>query len=143
MYELKTKPTKVTVASYIAAIEDDERRRDCKAIVSMMKRVTGATPKMWGPSIVGFGSYHYTYDSGHEGDMAAAGFSSRRGDITVYLSGFTDARTRSLLKDLGKHRTGKVCLYFKRLADVKMPVLEKLVADSYADVKRRYPKTAK
>ncbi|HJQ98252.1 MAG TPA: DUF1801 domain-containing protein [Candidatus Polarisedimenticolaceae bacterium] len=143
-YEAKTKPTKVSVASYLDAIEDPERRKDCKAIAAMMKRVTGSTGKMWGTAIVGFGSYHYKYASGHEGDSCLVGFANRKGDITLYLLGvLLDPKAKGLLKDLGKHKTGKGCLYVKRLADVKMPVLEELVARSVADTKKRYAQAAK
>jgi hypothetical protein len=144
VYEAKTKPTKVSPASYLDAIEDAGRRKDCKAIASMMKRVTGCAPKMWGTAIVGFDSYHYKYASGHEGDSCAVGFANRKGDITLYLlGGFEDPKTKALLKGLGKHKTGGGCLYIKRLADVEMPVLEQLVAGSIADTRKRYPKAGK
>jgi hypothetical protein len=107
MYEAKTKPTEASVSSYLAAIEEEERRRDCEALVSLMERVTGCAPKMWGTSIVGFDSYHYKYASGHEGDSCVVGFSSRKGDISVYLlAGYEDAETKRLLAELGKHKTG-------------------------------------
>lgn len=138
MADLKTKPTTVSVASHLNTIEPDQRRKDCKALTAMMKRVTGAAPRMWGPSIVGFGRYHYKYASGHEGDSCVVGFASRKGDISVYLVpglGGADA----LLGRLGRHTMGKACLYIKRLADVEMPVLEQLVERSVAETKRRYP----
>ena len=140
MYEAKTKPTDVSVASYIDAIEDDQRRKDCKALVTIMKRVTGKSPKMWGPSIVGFDQYHYVYATGHSGDAPVVGFSSRKGDISIYLlggDGYGDVR--KLLPSLGKHRMGKVCLYVKRLSDVDLSVLEAMVAASAAETRRRYP----
>lgn len=141
MYEAKTKPTGVSVASYLAAIEDEERRRDCAALAALLERLTGCPPRMWGTSIVGFDSYHYRYASGHEGDSCAVGFSSRKREITVYLlGGFEDAETRKLLARLGKHKTGKGCLYLRRLADIELPVLERLVARSLAETRRRYPK---
>ena len=144
MYEAKTKPTRVSVSSFLAAIRDDERRKDCKAIASMMKRVTGSAGKMWGTAIVGFGSYHYKYASGHEGDSCLVGFANRKGDITLYLLGvLVDPKAKAMLKDLGKHKTGKGCLYIKRLADVKMPVLEALVARSVAGTKKRYATAGK
>lgn len=140
MYEAKTKPTNVSVASYVAAIEDDERRKDCKALAAMMKRVTGSAGKMWGPSIVGFGSYHYKYASGHEGDTCMVGFSPRKGDISIYLlSGYESAETKALLAKLGKYKHGKACLYVRRLSDIELPVLEKLIVRSVAETKRRYP----
>ena len=142
MAELKTKPTGMSVKTYLDAIEDETRRRDCKAIVALMKRVTGCAPRMWGPSIVGFGSYHYEYASGHAGDMCLAGFSSRGREIVVYLMpGFEGAE--ALFTALGKHRRGKSCLYFKGLADIQVPVLEELVARSYAETRRRYPEVGR
>ena len=142
MAELKTKPTGVSVKSYLDALEDETRRKDCKAIVALMKRVTGCAPKMWGPSIVGFGSYHYEYASGHSGDMCLAGFSSRGREIVVYLM-VGDEGAEKLFSALGKHRRGKACLYFRRLADVRLPVLEKLVALSFAETRRRYPEVGR
>lgn len=127
--DLKTRPTNASVAAFLNAIEDPDRRRDCKAIAQLMKRVTGAKPKMWGPSIVGYGSYHYRYASGREGEWPLAGFSPRKNDLTLYImSGFRGQQ--ALLKKLGKHQTGKACLYLKRLADVDLDVLEELVRRS-------------
>ncbi|NUO83147.1 DUF1801 domain-containing protein [candidate division KSB1 bacterium] len=144
MYQAKTKPTKLSVASYIAAIADDTRRADCKKLAAMMKRLTGCAPKMWGTSIVGFDSYHYKYDSGHEGDSCVVGFSSRKGDLSIYLmGGYESAEAKALLAQLGKHKIGKACLYVKRLADIQLPVLEKLVTRSVAFVKQRYPSAKK
>lgn len=140
MSDAKTRPTGASVSSYLAAIEDEVRRRDCREIAALMKRVTGCAPRMWGPGIVGFGAYHYTYDSGREGDSCLVGFSSRKGDISVYLvPGFEAADTRALLSRLGRHRAGKGCLYIRRLSDVQLPVLEELVARSVAETRRRYP----
>lgn len=142
MAELKTKPTGVSVKAYIDALEDETRRKDCRAIAALMKRVTGCAPKMWGPSIVGFGSYHYEYASGHSGDMCLTGFSSRGREIVVYLmSGGEEAE--KLFSALGKHRRGKSCLYFKGLAGVDVTVLEKLVALCYAETRRRYPEVGR
>ena len=140
MPELKTKPTKVSAESHIDAIAKEEQRDDARTLVAVMRRVTRQKPKMWGPSIVGFGSYHYKYASGHEGDMALAGFAVRGNEIVVYIMGFEGREP--LLAKLGKHRTGKVCVYIKRLANVDLKVLETLVARSVADMKRRYPKQA-
>lgn len=142
MAELKTKPTGASVKAYIDAIEDETRRKDCRAIAALMKRVTGCSPKMWGPGIVGFGSYHYEYASGRSGDMCLAGFSSRGREIVVYLMA-ADERAEKLFAALGKHRRGKSCLYFRRLADVDLPVLEKLVALSFAETRRRYPEVGR
>jgi hypothetical protein len=142
MAEIKTKPTGASVKTYIDAIEDETRRKDCKAIAALMKRVTGCAPKMWGPSIVGFGSYHYEYASGHSGDMCLAGFSSRGRELVVYLM-VGDESAEKLFSALGKHRRGKSCLYFKGLADVQLPVLEQLVTLSFAETRRRYPEVGR
>lgn len=139
MYEAKTKPTSQNVAAYLNAIDDESRRRDCKKLSSLMKKVTGAAPTMWGTSIVGFGSFHYKYASGHEGDTCMVGFSSRKGDISVYLlGGYESGTARALLAQLGPHKIGKACLYLKHLDDIQLPVLEKLVAHSIAETKRRH-----
>lgn len=137
MADIKTKPTKASVDGYIAAIANETRRDDCQALVKLMSKVTGEPPKMWGPSIVGFGTYHYKYDSGWEADMCIAGFSSRQGNLCVYLD-MDSAQQKELLGKLGKHKTGKVCLYIRRLSDVDMKVLQQLVANSVADTRRRY-----
>ena len=126
MAENKTKPTEVSVAQFIDAIEDEARCVDAKALVRLMKKATGAKPKMWGPSIIGFDSYHYKYESGREGDAPLVGFSPRKPATVLYSllgSGDSDA----LLARLGKHTTGKGCLYIKRLADVDLKVLQELV----------------
>lgn len=137
-YEAKTKPTAVSPASYIAAIDDPQRRQDCQALVELMSAITGKPPVMWGPSIVGFDAYHYKYDSGHEGDACVLGFASRKADLTIYLvPGFTGVEAH--LAKLGKHRMSKACLYVKRLSDIDLGVLEKLLKASAAEVKRRYP----
>lgn len=141
MAEAKTKPTKASVAAYVNAIDDAERRKDCKTLVAMMKRVTGCAPKMWGPTMVGFDSYHYRYDSGREGDSLLVGFSSRGPAIAIYLTaGYEAPATKALLAKLGPHKTGASCLYVKRLADVQLPVLEQLVERSAAEMRRRYPR---
>jgi len=132
----KTTLTEASVEEYIANIADEGRRADCVALAKLMSAVTRKPPKMWGPAIVGFGQYHYQYDSGREGDMCLAGFSSRKADLTVYV--FTEGQ-EALLAKLGKHRRSKACLYLKRLADVDQAVLKKVIAASVAEVKRRYP----
>jgi Domain of unknown function (DU1801) len=140
MYEAKTKPTKVTVASYIAAIEDPIRRADCKELVRIMKAATGCPAVMWGTGIVGFDTYHYKYASGHEGDSCVVGFASRKGDISLYLMpGYDTPAVQAMMAQLGKHKTGKACLYIKRLSDVNISVLEQLVAHSVAETRKRYP----
>ena len=131
----KTKPTKVSVAAFLNAVEDPERRKDCKAVAKMMKEATGARAKMWGPSMVGYGSYHYKYASGREGEWFLAGFSPRKTDLTVYImAGFTGRE--ALMKKLGKHKTGKSCLYLKRLADIDEKVLKKLIVASVKHMKK-------
>lgn len=133
--ELKTKPTTASVSAFLGAIEDPERRADCKALARLMRRATGKTPKMWGPSIVGYGSFHYRYASGREGDWMLTGFAPRKRDLTVYvMSGFP--RHAALMKKLGTFKTGKSCLYLKRLADVDQGVLEELVRASAEHVAR-------
>jgi hypothetical protein len=136
--ELKTKPTRASVERHIAAIANEEQRNDARTLVALLRRVTKQQPRMWGPSIVGFGSYHYKYATGHEGDSALAGFAVRGRELVVYTAPGFEGRD-VLLAKLGKHRTGKVCVYIRRLADVDLKVLETLVAKSIADTKRRYP----
>jgi hypothetical protein len=137
MAENKTKPTDASVEDYIASRANEEQRADCKALMAMFKRVTGHRPKMWGPSIVGFGSYHYTYASGREGDMCLAGFAIRGRDLVVYMLG-EGKEQKALLSRLGKHNMGKSCLYFRRLADLDKTVLEKLVTNCVQETTRRY-----
>ncbi|WP_447726867.1 DUF1801 domain-containing protein [Sphingomonas koreensis] len=138
MAEIKTKPTEVTAADFIAAVESPVRREEARAISGMMERITGEPPQMWGPSIVGFGSYHYKYDSGHEGTMCRLGFSPRKAQLVLYiLTGAAGEDDR--LARLGKHKTGKSCLYINKLADVDMAVLEDMVRDALAEMNARYP----
>lgn len=134
----KTRPTEVSAESHIAAIANEEQRSDAQSLVGLMRRVTRQEPKMWGPTIVGFGSYHYRYASGHEGDSPLAGFAVRGRELVVYVEAEFEGRD-ALLARLGEHRTGKVCVYIKRLAKVDLKVLEKLVARSIAVTKSRYP----
>ena len=134
----KTKPTEVSAESHIAAIANEEQRNDARALVALMRKVTKQKPRMWGPSIVGFGSYHYKYASGHEGDSALAAFAVRGSELVVYIAAGFEGRD-VLLAKLGKHKTGKACVYIRRLANVDLKVLETLVARSVAETKRRYP----
>lgn len=134
----KTKPTKVSAASYIAALANEEQRNDARTLVALMRRVTRQEPRMWGPSIIGFGSYHYKYASGHEGDSALAAFAARGRELVVYTAADFEGRD-DLLARLGEHRLGKVCVYIRRLANIDLKVLENLVARSIADTKSRYP----
>lgn len=135
MAENKTKATEASVEDYVSAVEDEARRNDCEALVKLMTRATKHPPKMWGTSIVGFGSYHYKYESGREGDCCLTGFSSRKGDISVYLTANVLGQ-QELLSRLGKHKAGKGCLYVRKLSDVDLKILERLVADTVADRKR-------
>ncbi len=137
MADNKTKPTKLSVAAFIGAITDPTQRADAKALVKLMQSATGEKPKMWGPSIIGCGSYHYTYDSGREGDMPLIGFSPRKAATVVYVTGLSDSK--ALLAKLGKHTTGGGCLYIKKLADVDQQVLQALVAKSVAAIRARHP----
>jgi len=137
MAENKTRATKARVEDYIAAIADEQRRKDCETLIKLMKKVTRKPATLWGSSIVGFDSYHYKYESGREGDMCVTGFSSRKGDISVYLVA-SGPNQEALLARLGRHKMGKSCLYIHRLSDVDMKVLEQLVVESVAEVRRRY-----
>jgi hypothetical protein len=133
----KTKLTKVSVAAFIGKLTDTNKRTDAKTLVEMMQRATGEKPEMWGPSIVGFGSYHYKYESGREGDMPLIGFSPRKAATVLYnVIGFSDSQ--ALLAKLGKHTTGKGCLYIKKLADVDQKVLEAMIAKSVASMRARH-----
>ena len=134
----KTKPTEVSAESHIAAIANEEQRNDARSLVALMRRATRQEPRMWGPTIVGFGSYHYKYASGHEGDSALTGFAARGRDLVVYIAPDFEGRD-DLLAKLGEHKTGKICVYIRRLANVDLKVLEKLVARSVAETKSRYP----
>jgi len=133
MAELKTKQTNESVKDFLNKIPDEERRADCFAIAKLMEEVTGEKPKMWGPSIVGFGSYHYKYASGREGDWPVTGFSPRKKDLTLYIMmGFE--KHRDLMEKLGKHSKSKSCLYIKRLADINGPTLKKLIKTSIKEL---------
>jgi hypothetical protein len=131
MAENKTKPTKLSVTAFVNALTDGARRADAKALVKLMQGATGEKPQMWGPSIIGFGSCHYRYDSGREGDMPLVGFSPRKAAMVLY-SLIGSSASKSLLSKLGKHTTGKGCLYIKKLADVDQQVLEAMVVKSIA-----------
>ena len=137
MAENKTQPTDASVEDYIASRANAQQRTDCRELMVLFKKVTRHSPRMWGPSIVGYGSYRYTYESGRTGEAFLAGFAIRGRDLVVYLMAEGEEQ-RALLSKLGKHRMGKSCLYFKQLADLDRSTLEKLVVGSIADVKRRY-----
>ena len=131
MAEPKTKATKASVAAFLAAIPDEQRRKDCKAVAKLMQEATGEKPVLWGANIVGFGAYRYQYASGGTGDWPLVAFSPRKNDLTLYLmAGFE--RHADLMAKLGTHKTGKSCLYLKRLADADPAVLKELVGRSVA-----------
>jgi len=128
MAGIKTVPTHASVEAFLSSVADDARRQDCRALVKIMKEATGARPRMWGASM-GFGSRHYKYESGREGDWFLTGFSPRKRELTLYImAGFE--RHGALMRKLGKYKTGKCCLYLKRLADVDLDVLERLIRES-------------
>ena len=135
MAELKTKLNDASVEDFLNTIEDDQKRRDCFEIMKMMKQAAKAEPKMWGSSIVGFGSYHYKGASGREGDWLLTGFSPRKQNITLYIMGGFNGQ-ENLMKKLGKHSTGKACLYIKKLEDVDKQVLKELVSASVKVMKQ-------
>lgn len=136
MAELKTKPTTTSVSDFLDSIEDDERRQDCLTVAKIMRKATGANPRMWGPSIVGFGDHHFKYESGREGDWFLAGFSPRKRELTLYIMPGVE-RYPDLMAKLGKYKTGKSCLYIKRLADVDLKVLQTLVETSVRHMQAR------
>jgi len=134
----KTRPEDTSAEAFIDSIEDPERRADCARIADIMAEATGEPPIMWGTSMVGFGSYHYRYASGREGDFFLTGFAPRKTNLSVYImAGFADFD--SLMQRLGKYKTGKSCLYIKRLADIDEAVLVELVAESVAWMRNKYP----
>ena len=137
MAENKTRPTDSSVGDYIASRANAQQRTDCRELMRLFRKVTRHSPRMWGPSIVGYGSYRYTYESGRSGEAPLAGFAIRGRELVVYVVAEGEEQ-RSLLSRLGKHRMGKVCLYFKQLSDLDRATLEKLVVGSVAEVRRRY-----
>lgn len=141
MPETKTQPTTASVDAFITAAEPPQRREDAVVVRALMERLSGEPAEMWGPSIIGFGSCHYKYDSGREGDMPRIGFSPRKAELVFYLSDEFPERT-DLMARLGKHRTGKSCLYVKRLADIDQDVLEALIVGSLKASDARYPRKA-
>ncbi len=137
MAEIKTQPTRASVTEFVAGIDDRQQRADAGSVAAMMRRATGKRAKMWGQSIVGYGSYCYKYASGRDGDFMITGFSPRKQALTVYImpgfSGF-----KKLLEKLGKYKPGKSCLYIKRLSDVDERILEKLIVDSVRVMRKKY-----
>nr|WP_166175246.1 DUF1801 domain-containing protein [Altererythrobacter segetis] len=142
MAELKTKATEVAVENFMASLPEERRREEARALDAIYRRVTRLEPKMWGPSIIGYGSYDYRYDSGRTGTMCKAGFSPRKAALTLYLvgnHGSRQAEADALFARLGKHSTGKACLYIKRLDQVDIDALEGLIALSWELMAERYP----
>jgi hypothetical protein len=136
-YKAKTTETKVSVKVFIKKIPDEQRQKDAMAIVDIMEKQSGFPAKMWGPAIIGFGSYHYVYESGHEGDAPLVGFSPRKTEFALYLSSAFEKR-EELLAQLGKHKAAKACVYIKKMEDVKADVLKKMVAASLKYYKAKY-----
>ena len=138
MAEVKTKLTEQTIESFLDKIPDEKARNDCYTITRLMEKVTGEKPKMWGTAIIGFGQYHYKYDSGREGDICLTGFSPRKGNLSLYVLAGSEGQ-EELLAKLGKHKTGKGCLYIKKLDDVDINVLESLIIRSFDLLKKKHP----
>ena len=143
--ELKTKPTDAKVSAFVASVENPIRRSDAEQLLDIYAGATGMEPAMWGPSIIGYGSYHYKYESGREGDMCRAGFSPRKGNIVLYLmGGYSNPDTQRKMDDLraklGKHKTGSSCLYINKLTDVDINVLREMVALDLAWMDEKYPR---
>jgi hypothetical protein len=136
MAKNKTQATGASVEDYIVARGSEQQRADCRELIALLEKATQQPPKMWGPSIVGFGSYRYTYESGHSGEAPLAGFAIRGRELVLYLMPEQEEQ-KSLLSRLGPHKMGKSCLYFKRLADLDRSVLEKLIVGSIAEVRRQ------
>lgn len=136
-YEQKTRPTPTTAAEFIAAVEDPKRRADAEAACALLAEATGEPPVMWGPSIVGFGAYHYRYASGHEGDAPLVGFSPRKANLVFYL--YCDEGREELLARLGKHKSGKGCVYVNRLSDVDPAVLKEMAVATAEQMRAKYP----
>ncbi|ARJ37443.1 hypothetical protein CSV71_09775 [Sporosarcina sp. P21c] len=142
MYELKTKETDSSVIEFIENIDQLRKREDAFSLLDIFTETTGYKAKMWGPSIIGFGKYHYKYSSGHEGDAPIVGFSPRKAKISLYVTLENEQREK-LLKDFGKHTTGKSCIYINKIADVEIEILKKLIEQSAAFIKEIYPNTEK
>lgn len=138
MSDMKTRPTRRSVRAFINAVEHPGRREDCQTLLPLFEKITGSKATMWGDKIIGFGSYHYRYASGREGDWPITGYSPGKQQLTIYvMPGFDNYQ--SLLDRLGRHRTGKSCLYLGRLANIDLAVLEQLVKRSVADMRKTWP----
>jgi len=144
MAENKTKQTNVAVEEFIAAVEPESKREDAKVLDALFRKVTGKEPKMWGPSIIGYGSYHYKYESGREGDSARSGFSPRKVKHSLYFMGrYCDEETGktvdALLEKMGKHKTGASCIYVNKLADIDLSIMEEIIGVCWDVMNRKYP----
>jgi Domain of unknown function (DU1801) len=137
MADIKTKKTDESFVKFLNTVPDETKRKDCFAIAEMMKTISKCEPKMWGTAIIGFGSYHYKYESGHEGDMCMIGFSPRKQNITLYISGGINHHP-DLLEKLGKHKTSKGCLYLNKLSDIDAEILKKLIKAAFAHMKNKH-----
>jgi hypothetical protein len=137
MAEIKTKTTDADVEEFILKVDNDVRRNDSFKLVALFKSISGFEPKMYGPTIIGFGNYHYKYESGHEGDAPVAAFSPRKDSIVFYFSNFKERD--QLLGKLGKHKEGKACVYVKKLDDINLAVLEEITKASIKDITAKYP----
>lgn len=138
MYEPKTKETKNSVIEFIEDVDNPKKREDAYKLLDIFTEVTGYEAKMWGPSIIGFGSYHYKYKTGHEGDAALVGFSPRKAKISLYFAP-GETKREELLKSFGKHNTGKACVYINKVADIDVEVLKQLIIESIKFLKETYP----
>lgn len=138
MYKLKTKENDDSVIEFIENVENLKKREDAYKLLDIFTETTGFKAKMWGPSIIGFGSYHYKYDSGHEGDAPLVGFSPRKAKISLYVAS-GDVKRKDLLEDFGKHTTGKSCVYINKVADIEVSVLKALINESIRFLKEIYP----
>jgi hypothetical protein len=138
MAENKTKPTDASVDDYIASRANPQQLADCRELMALFTKITRQSPRMWGPSIVGYGSFHYTYDSGRSGESPLAAFAIRGRDLVVYLAADGE-KQKALLSKVGKHKMGRSCLYFRQLADLDKSVLEKLIVGSIAEARERHP----
>lgn len=138
MAELKTKATQVSVTDFLNAVEPESKRDDAFTLLKLMEKITGQKAVMWGPTIVGFGKYHYKYESGHEGDMCITGFSPRKANLVVYLN-TGSAKEQGLLDNLGKHKATGACVYINKLSDIDLTVLEKSIKLSIDEINKKYP----
>ena len=138
MAKNKTTETNRSVTAFVSKVDNETKRDDCFRLIKMYEEITGFEPKMWGPSIIGFGSYHYKYESGHEGDAPLAAFSPRKDSIVIYVVPEFQQREQLLLK-LGKHKSSKSCVYVKKLADIDLKILEKIVRNAMAYARKLYP----